>query len=118
MTGVPPAIRVRRDRFCYLAAYGQWENGPMPPCSGRLIKAHLIPRQIIKRYGGDPLDPRSWVWACGGIMGNSGHHGSLDSSRRLRLARSAIPETTETLARELGIEWWLARTYGELSVRA
>ena len=25
------------------------------------------------------VDPRSYVWACGGAMGNSGHHGMLDN---------------------------------------
>lgn len=94
--------------------YGYMEDGsPMTPCSGRLIRAHLISKQILKRHGGDPNDPRSWVWACGGIVGNAGHHGALDSSRRLRLRREAIPAATEQLAREIGIEWWLAREYGD-----
>jgi hypothetical protein len=84
----------------------------MTPCTGRLIRAHLIPRQVIKRAGGNPDDPRSWVWACGGVVGLGGHHGMLDSSRTLRLARAAVPGPVEELAYELGLMWWLDRTYG------
>jgi hypothetical protein len=84
----------------------------MPGCSGRLVKVHLLPRQLLKRYGGKPGDKRSWVWACGGIMGQSGHHGALDSSRRLRIPRAALPTEVEQLAEELGLAWWLEREYG------
>lgn len=98
--------------FCFLARYGQMELGePMTPCEGRLIKAHILPRQLLKRHGGDPKDPRSFVFACGGIVGNAGHHGHLDSSRRLRLPRHAIPAGTQQMAEELGLVWWLDRTY-------
>ncbi len=98
---------------CFLAEHGVMDHGdPMPPCSGQLIRAHLIPKQMLKRAGHDPMDWRSWVWACGGIMGNAGHHGMLDASRSLRLPRSAIPEVTEELATELELDWWLDRTYG------
>lgn len=107
-------------RFCYLAVYGIMEGGePMSICVGKLRQCHLIPRQSLKRLGHDPADPRSWVWGCGGYgYGNTGHHGSFDSLgvRALRLPRSAIPEGTEQLARELGIEWWLARRYGERTI--
>ena len=101
-------------RFCYLAAYGYMENGaPMTACRGRLIRAHIIPKQVLKRYDGDPMDPRSWVWACGGIAGIGGHHGAFDSPKTLRLRRVALPSAVEDLAAELGIEWWLCREFGE-----
>lgn len=93
----------------------------MPPCSGRLRKCHLISQQELKKteaYRSGRLnlwDPRLWVWACGGIVGLGAHHGAFDTGmKQLRLARSAIPEATETLARGLGIEWWLDREYGAL----
>lgn len=102
-----------RER-CYLAAYGRLERGqPMTPCHGRLIKAHLLPAQLIRRAGGDPKDPRAVVPACGGIMGNAGHHGAMDSVRTLKLAREAIPAAVEELAAELGLTYWLDREYGE-----
>jgi hypothetical protein len=104
----PPLVGV-----CYLATFGAMEHGdPMPGCDGRLVRVHLIPRQVIKREGGNPWDQRGWVWACGGAGGNGGHHGMLDHSRKLRLTRSVIPQTTEQLASELGLTWWLDREYG------
>lgn len=105
-------------RFCYLDAFGYMEGGgPVPPCHGKLIKAHLIPKQILRRCVHDPMDPRSWVWACGGLVGLGGHHGQFDTGMRgLRLRREAIPPGTEELARELGIEWWLDRSYGERAI--
>jgi hypothetical protein len=99
-------------RGCYLGRYGYIEGGlPMTPCSGRLIRAHLIPKQVLKRYGGDPMDPRSFVLACGGITGISAHHGLFDSSLRLRLAREAVPAGVFELADELGILWWVEDKY-------
>lgn len=87
----------------------------MPPCDGRLIRAHLIPRQVIKRAGGDPLDPRSWEWACGGPTGLGGHHGMLDYSRKLRIPRTDLPPELVEFALELGLVPWLDRTYGQLA---
>lgn len=72
----------------------------MPPCDGRLVRTHLIPRQLIGRVVDAPRfaevvdDPRSFVIACGGPLGNAGHHGHLDSSRRLRVPRDRIPQGT------------------------
>lgn len=113
------------------------------PCDGQLIRAHLVPRQLLKRefpYGAslgehgwfalgrsqawyhgltvvrvDELvaDPRSWVPCCGGPMGNAGHHGMLDVSKRLRIARADLPAAVEEFAAELGLGWWLDREYGE-----
>jgi hypothetical protein len=62
-------------------------------------------------------DERSWVPGCGGLVGLAGHHGRVDTApherTRLRVPRSAIPADTEEYAIELGLEGWLARTYGE-----
>jgi hypothetical protein len=118
------------------------------PCHGALIAAHLIPRQLLKREfpngavkDGDrwrPLtrcedrydlkfrsltalihDPRSFVPCCGGPMGNAGHHGALDVSKRLRIARADLPAGVEEYAAELGLTWYLERTYkDELSEEA
>jgi hypothetical protein len=88
------------------------------PCDGRLIRAHLLPQQLMKR-GGVPrrylADSRGWVWACGGPMGLSGHHGKLDSSaiRPLRIPRGRLPFELEVMAEEIGLAWWLDRRYGE-----
>lgn len=76
----------------------------MPPCDGVLIRAHLIPRQLLKREGFELYaeSPATWVMACGGPMGNAGHHGMLDTGHRpLRLPRAAIPAAVLEMAHEL-----------------
>jgi hypothetical protein len=104
---------------CWLFANGVMEKGrPMPACEGRLIRAHLIPCQTLKRYGGDPWDSRAWVPVCGGVTGCSGHHGMLDVSRRLRVPRERLPGVVEELALEIGVGWWLDRAYGFVAVHA
>lgn len=112
------------------------------PCDGRLVRCHLVPRRVIaeavqkrlhdarrageitreeydERIGGAVVranrDERSWVWGCGGPMGNAGHHGMLDASRTLRVPRYRIPEATEVFAAELGLGWWLDREYGDVA---
>jgi hypothetical protein len=102
--------------WCWLAhnaAYVPWPNGerePMPPCGGRVIRAHLIPKRLI---GVDlAADPRTWVFACGGIMGCSGHHGMLDVERKLRIPRQNLPIALEQFAAEHGFSHWLDREYG------
>lgn len=100
-------VMPRRAEVCFLAEFSD------KPCDGRLVKAHLLPRQLLKREHVEHAitDPRSWVWACGGPMGNAGHHGMLDTSRTLRVPRDRIPRVTEDLAKELGLTWWLDREY-------
>jgi hypothetical protein len=99
---------------CWLAIFGQMEHDdPMLLCEGPFVRCHLIPKQKIRQAGGDVWDRRAWVWGCGGPTGSGGHHGMLDCSRTLRLARSVIPAHVEELADELGLSWWLDRTYGE-----
>lgn len=108
-----------RIEICWFATFGFMENGDrIPPCDGRLVRCHLIPKQIIRRARGKVWDDRAWVWACGGPIGNAGHHGMLDTSKTLRLPRVAIPDETEEFAAELGLEWWLDRTYGAKDVNA
>lgn len=88
------------------------------PCEGALIRAHLIPRQLLLRElaaeesAAAIEDRRSWVPACGGIMGNAGHHGMLDTARTLRVPRDDLPRGLEELAAEVGLTWWLEREYG------
>jgi hypothetical protein len=106
-----------------------------------LVRAHLIPKQVIRRgvisarriAPGDrwPVtvdqraelarilwDERSWVPCCGGPMGNGGHHGMLDQSRRLRVPRDRLPVAVEEFAAELNLSWWLDREYGPRSEAA
>lgn len=108
---------------CWLALNAVPERGVMPPCQGRLVRVHLIPRQLLERElgrGGAAArraiaDERSWVWGCGGPMGNAGHHGMLDAGHRpLRVPRLSLPAGLEELADELGLGWWLEREYGPL----
>lgn len=89
------------------------------PCTGRLVRCHLIAQQTLRRELGRGWrrtadDPRSWVWGCGGPTGCSGHHGMLDYARTLRVPRELLPEGVEALAAEVGLVWWLERTYGHL----
>lgn len=128
-----PDCPVHKGATCYLARHGKMEGGrPMAPCVGRLVRAHLIRQQVIEnriktlaREQGKPPDlavmacqhiiwhKAVWVWACGGEgYGSEGHHGMLDHTRKLKLPRSAIPADCEQFAEELGLTWWLDRTYG------
>jgi hypothetical protein len=89
------------------------------PCDGQLVKAHLIPKQRIKRELHRPLeelfgivwDERCWVPVCGGPTGIGGHHGRLDSCQ-LSVPRSALPEGLEAFAEEYGLVWSLDRDFG------
>lgn len=105
------------------------------PCDGKLIPAHLIPKQLIRREvcsarttcssGRWPVtvdqraelarilwDVRVVVPCCGGPMGLSGHHGMLDVARTLRIPRDRLPAAVEDYAAEHGLTWWLEREYG------
>lgn len=110
------------------------------PCEGRLVRCHLIDRQIIRRefesyvrreadrLGKPPglalhvTQPiieaavnnwRTWVWGCGGLHGNGGHHGAFDNWQ-IDVPREALPPAVEEFAREHELEWWLERRYGPL----
>lgn len=102
---------------CWLAHNGLYRSlrgvTEMPPCNGRLIRAHLLPQRLLRRFvpPEELWAPGTWVWACGGIVGNAGHHGAFDMSRTIRVPRKALPEETEKFARAWGLEWYLAREY-------
>jgi hypothetical protein len=109
-----------RNPQCFLADVGVHQGGEMPPCDGRLVRCHLIKRQVLTRAarsrGVDPdawiADERTWVPGCGGPMGNGGHHGMLDQTRTLRLPAEHLPPGLVEFAREAGLEWYLTREYG------
>jgi hypothetical protein len=46
-------------------------------------------------------------------MGDGGHHGLLDTSRKLKIPRERLPAGVEEMAAELDLAWWLDREYGE-----
>jgi hypothetical protein len=89
-------------------------------CEGRLVRAHLVPRQAIKREVVIVArrkravdDSRSWRWMCGGPTGIGGHHGAYDAYQ-IRL--HAWPEDFLQFLREYGIEW-MADKYATESTR-
>ena len=96
---------------CWLAQF------TFTPCGGRLQAAHLIPKQQIKRVLAlqtiDDTDAYLMLWdarvtrpAC------VAHHVALDAACTIRIPRTDIPAETEEYAGELGLGWWLERTYG------
>lgn len=89
-------------------------------CTGQLVRAHLIPKQTIRREAQDAdlWDPRTWVLICGGATGIGGHHGRLDTSRTIRIPRDALPPEVEDFAAQYRLTWWLERTYGPLEMAA
>lgn len=112
------------------------------PCDGELIRAHLIPKQRIKREAraaraaqrrGEELsparvallarsipllvwDPRCWVPMCGGPMGQGGHHGAFDAGGvgKLVIARADLPPAVEEYAEQYGLGWSLDADYGPM----
>jgi hypothetical protein len=89
-------------------------------CDGQLVKAHLIPKQRIKRetlIGATKTqmaevvwDPRCWVYMCGGPTGIGGHHGAFDA-KQIRLNYVELPTAVKEYAEEYGLEWSLERDY-------
>jgi hypothetical protein len=138
VTARPLSTNARLGATCWLAEHGVHESGSMPPCDGALVKAHLIPKRLLKgvwkkvhhdRYHTFTelpfdfvrtyksrekfiWDPAGWVWACGGIVGNAGHHGMLDSSRTLKVPRMELPPDTELFAANVGLAWYLDHEFG------
>lgn len=84
------------------------------PCDGSLIRAHLVKQQVLEREGHARRrhDSRSWVWCCGGPTGIGGHHGMLDSSKRLRIPPNMLPPGFVALMKEIGMEWYVDKHYG------
>ena len=101
---------------CWLA---QFAGADRRTCRGRLVRAHLISRdQLRKRFGrerGDELaeDPATFVLACGGLTGLEGHHGMFDHYQ-LRVPASALPQATVQFAEAHDLTGWLERYYGPL----
>lgn len=111
------------------------------PCSGALIRAHLINQSYLKRTYPHGVvledgqwrrlgrhedryqlpyrsardlcdDPRSWVPCCGGINGLGQHHGLFDSFR-LHIPRERLPVGFVEFCLELGEGRYLDRVFGE-----
>jgi hypothetical protein len=99
---------------CWVAEHVQ-NSGP---CDGRLVRAHLIPKQLLRRERLFEWDPRVWVPVCGGPTGIGGHHGQLDHSRTLRIPREKLPAFVEQFADDNGIGWYLDREYGPKEMAA
>jgi hypothetical protein len=98
-------------------------------CEGRLVKAHLVPKQTLRRElvmyrieeegeGVDAdiviWDPRCWRPMCGGPTGIGGHHGAYDAYQ-IRL--HAWPEDFLEFLREYDIGWMAERYATESSRR-
>jgi hypothetical protein len=73
------------------------KGDPLPPCEGRLIRAHLIPQQLLHRRGLEPGDPATYRLSCGGISGLGGHHGLFDQ-HRLEVPFRELPDDTVAFA--------------------
>ena len=116
-------------------------------CSGQLVRAHLIKRQVLAREfkhgcvyeGGSwwPLergedrcdlpyrslddlinDERSWTAMCGGPQGNGGHHGrSAPDGWQLPIYYEELPESFVEFLSELNLLWYAQRTYPSLPIR-
>jgi hypothetical protein len=121
---------------CFFAGRRGWG-----PCDGALIRAHLVPKRMMKRelwaalnrtLAPEPArdrlrdlmwDPRAWVPCCGGPTGIGGHHAVLDTpglSLAPRLRRNELPEGLEAFVSELDgmldgrepFAVWVDKTYG------
>lgn len=71
-------------------------------------KAHLIPKQVIKRECGKDSpavwDPRVWVLGC------RNHHHLFDA-RRFLVLRSDLPPVLTEYSHEYGLHWRVERDY-------
>lgn len=68
-------------------------------------QAHLISKQLLRRRRLELWNPATWVWGC------RDHHAAFDFARTLRVARKAIPQSTEQFAEKHGLRWYLDRNY-------
>lgn len=93
----------------------------MRDCEGPITRAHLIPRQQLRRAvirlpnvttNRAVKDKRLVVDAC------LKHHHLLDTAKKIRLTRELLPAPVEEAAEEYGLLWWLEREYGSLEVAA
>jgi hypothetical protein len=98
---------------CWLRTFGSGD------CYGRLVRAHLIPQQTLKKeisYVCPQIlwDPRVWVWACGGVMGQGSHHGMFDA-HRIIVPYVDLPVGLLEFAEEHGLLWYLEKHYPTMS---
>ena len=99
---------------CWLAQHGHMEkDDPMPPCEGRLIRAHVISQQELRKRGLEKYtgDPSTYVLACGGLTGLTGHHGMFDMSKKLRVRFGELPQATLDFALNHNLTRYLERNY-------
>lgn len=91
-------------RGCFLEAFDTRKR----PCQGRMDRAHLVTRQVLRREGHEALipDERTWVPAC------RLHHSSWDSFMGVVVPRAALPAAFVALMQEIGLSWWVERRYG------
>jgi hypothetical protein len=98
------------------------------PCDGRVVKCHLVKQQVLKRElggrSGDELkrsvdalcrESWSWVWGCGGAMGPGGHHGQFKPDGPKPIPLSLLPEDFTRRMAELGLWWYVERTFNRRS---
>jgi hypothetical protein len=86
---------------------------PAGACGGQLVKAHLVPKQAIRRErrDADLWDRRCWVPACGGLTGLGGHHGMFDSGR-IAVPPEFLPVGLREYLHELELDWMIERYFG------
>lgn len=109
---------------CWLAQFGLIETptGLVPAhlhptlgkCDGPMDPAHLIPKQLLRRELGS-----RWVGFEEIVVpGCRRHHDLMDTARRLKIPRDALPESVERFADAHGLAWWLEREYRDLEAAA
>lgn len=111
------------------------------PCEGkRIVRCHLVTRQELRRAwkafhhrAGQPGpgrrpwptehrslqalvdDPRTWVWGCGVSSAHPGHHGQFKPDGPKGIPLSLLPEGYTRLMAELGLWWYVERTFNRRS---
>lgn len=100
------------DRVCF---WSQIDPDLRHSCGGPLQRAHLIPKQRIRReFKGELSEenlahvvwhPSAWRWMC------ALHHASFDAGR-LKLRRDQVPQDTEHFAAVWELGWSLDASYG------
>lgn len=92
------------------------------PCEGRLVKCHLVKRQTLDRELGKAEGRKaiaadwSWVLGCGGAMGPGGHHGQFKPDGPKPIPLSMLPVDFTRRMAELGLWWYVERTFNRKSM--
>lgn len=86
---------------CWFAEYAT------DPCAGRLEKAHILPKQLLRRedLGEHLWDEAVWVPGC------RHHHFQFDAYRGLCVPLGAVPVETVAFADRHGLGWYLERRF-------